>query len=554
MSENDTPLHSVLERAADLVEEISRNKGGKNSIADLQSSAELIIRDLDVAYPQLSLIQKTITVVRGLTEDRIDFERTRELARVLTEQQKENHHPSKRKQIRNSSSRRVDAWILDMFSATESAIPRETLVQQFVERYQRERHIQNNEQHGGPWLFVFEKSTDEEDSLSGVRPLFGLGTHPDAFLSRCQEFLRNWQSDPFLGYVLNDGYDIDGWYALPIGGSALFDALIDTKRRMHGEPDYWLNAVYLPGDGRHQSRGVFILYKNTGDPLYPSPPPGQRQDTRLLTVLGLAWRQLEHQMKALARISEEDRRDLISMIAPGLLHHEIGFNMRTAYGQAFEQFNLLQQIWVETKREDIKLAVDYAHGIGRLVLNLYKITDAFNNLDKRGQVENSDLQQIFEEVKILLHHRLGSAHTAFNWNQELFSGQYLHTDVVLLSHALINIINNAINAFEEDQAPPPRCIYACIEKENSDQISISLMNNGPPIPQSETRNIFRRGYTTRRHGHGQGLYLARLVAHYLGGDVQLMERKAVHDDYNVGFRLTINRRLSAQQGVAREID
>jgi signal transduction histidine kinase len=74
---------------------------------------------------------------------------------------------------------------------------------------------------------------------------------------------------------------------------------------------------------------------------------------------------------------------------------------------------------------------------------------------------------------------------------------------------------------------------------------------------AEADKIFFRGHTTRSQGHGQGLYLARLVSHYLGGDIQLMKRAELPAGdlpYQVGFRITISRRLSAALGVAHNAE
>jgi signal transduction histidine kinase len=378
--------------------------------------------------------------------------------------------------------------------------------------------------------------------------------YPQAFTARCAEHLPQWKSDVFLDHVITNAQDIDGWYALSFCGSELFDALLAIRQRMDGESDYWINAVALPGDAYHETRAVFILYHNQGDIITPEPPPSLRQDMRLLTVLALAWRQLEHQVRALVRLSEADRRDMINLIAPGLMHHEIGFNMRTAYGQAYEQFHLLKRISEETGREEIQLATRYAYGIAELVLKLYRITDAFNNLDKRGQVETSNLDEIFCNIKLLLQHRLGSNYTDLSWDSELFKAQTLETDVVLFTQTLINIINNAINALTDANTPQPRHIQVPLESARGNKISLRISNNGPAIPAHLASDIFKWGFTSRKQGHGQGLYLARLVSHYLGGDVTLLETATLDTGFNIGFRFSLNRHLPTTHGVAHATD
>jgi signal transduction histidine kinase len=244
-----------------------------------------------------------------------------------------------------------------------------------------------------------------------------------------------------------------------------------------------------------------------------------RQDQRLLMVLALAWRQLEHQIKSLAALTEADRREFINLIAPGLLHHEIGALMHTLSAQVYEQFNLLKPLALQSPENEsgpIGLATRYAHAIGGLAARLHAVTDAFNNMDKRAEVEDTTLAHIFDEIRLLLNHRLGEVGAQLDIPRDAFTAISLRTDTVLLEHALLNIVNNALNAFEDHSTPPPRKIRVYVEKHERHLLTLVIANNGPAIPGSLDKDIFRRGFTARRSGHGQGLYLARLVAHYLG--------------------------------------
>lgn len=546
--EDRIELPALVTRAAQLARRYRR--AGRAEQHDMRGEAQTLVAALDQQHPMQSTVQQTFALMRQIAED--DGSRHKELVRVAEALMPALEAPrgGARGRQPSASIRDADAWILDMFRATESAIPRETLVAEFAARYRRSRGIADTERHGGPWLFIFETDGDARaGDTPQLRAIDGIGVHPTAFAERCREHLSSWADDPFLGAVLLEGQDVDAWYALAFGGSPLFNALVDAPRRFGGEANYWVSGVALPGDGRHASRAVMVLYANAGDVLSPEPPSGIRQDMRLLTVLGLAWRQLEHQVRALRRISEADRRDMINLIAPGLMHHEIGFSMRTAYGQLYEQHQLLERIAQETRRDDVRLALDYAHGAASLVLRLYDITNAFNNFDKRGQVETSNLGQVLTELKLLLHHRLGSAFTELRWDERSCAAEPLHTDAVLLSQALLNLINNALNALAEADTPPPRHVQVLLAESSDNTLVLHVLNNGPPVAAAQARDIFRRGYTTRAQGHGQGLYLARLVAHYLGGELTLIERAALPADANVGFKFVFQRRLAAREGL-----
>ena len=502
-----------------------------------------------------NVVKQSLDLLRQLAHgQRADFDDLKQRAQTLTAAHDENlaRFSRERGQLRDKA-RAVDAWIFDIFGATERAIPRETLVEEFLARYREERHIADSEKHAGPWLFLFE-TEHEQGRLLGLRPRASAGVHPEAFRRLCAEHLPRAADDPFLGALVDSGQDIEGWHAQWFAGSPLFDHLLDISRRFGGEPDYWVNGVLLPGDGRYESLALLILHPNAGDLLRPEPPTTMRQDQRLLMALVLVWRQLEHQIKSLKALSEADRRELIQLIAPGLLHHEIGAVMRTLDAQAVELFHLLKdQALAARAAQDtpLGLAVRYAHGIGTLAGRLFRITDAFNNLDKRSEVESTDLGHIFAELRLLLTHRLGALGVDFSYPEAVFQACRVHTDAVLLEQALLNILNNALNALDEGATPPPRRIRAYVEKREGRLLTVAVVNNGPPIPPDRATDIFRRGYTTRVRGHGQGLYLARLIAHYLGGGLDLMTGASLPDGFPAGFLFSLTSDLAAKEGVSR---
>lgn len=510
----------------------------------------------DITRDAQGVVSACIALVQELADAHPkDFEHLKHHAHELAAAYTLIPHQRPHKQGRERA-RAVDAWILDIFSATERAIPRETLVDEFIARYRDERKIGDAYKSQGPWLFVFE-TEHEQGRLVKLHGRASAGVHPEAFQQLCLEYLPVAGSDPFLEPVLVDGADIDGWHALWFGGSPLFDRLVDTRRRSGGDADYWVNAVLLPGNDRHESRAIFILHPNAGDLIQPEPPPTMRQDQRLLMVLALAWRQLEHQIKSLAVLTEADRREFINLIAPGLLHHEIGALMRTLSAQVYEQFNLLKPLALQTPENEsgpIGLATRYAHAIGGLAARLHAVTDAFNNMDKRAEVEDTTLAHIFDEIRLLLNHRLGEVGAQLDIPRDAFAAIGLRTDTVLLEHALLNIINNALNAFEDHRTPPPRTIRVYMEKHERHLLTLVIANNGPAIPGSVAKDIFRRGFTTRRSGHGQGLYLARLVAHYLGGTLHLIEEAELLNDYHTAFRISLDTNLASAEGISRAAD
>lgn len=119
----------------------------------------------------------------------------------------------------------------------------------------------------------------------------------------------------------------------------------------------------------------------------------------------------------------------------------------------------------------------------------------------------------------------------------------LTSDSALLTQLLINLALNAINALDEvesDAQSATRCIrIQASQAQPTYPIRISLQNNGPGIPAKYRQRIFQRGFTTRTTGHGQGLYIARLVASHLAGRLNLLPDAQLDDDMQVGFMLEL---------------
>lgn len=455
--------------------------------------------------------------------------------------------------LRLPHDRSVDGWILDIFTATESAISREQLLTDFTARYRKERRLVDHERHAGPWLFEFrlDASAPPDQALQALQ---AAGVHPAAWAQYTAQHLPAWREDPYLSAVFADQLDLDGWHPLWFGRSALFDALLNIQQRFLGESDYWVNAVALQGDGRQAMRGLFLLHPNASPLEDPVPPPNMKQDQRLLVVLSLAWRQLEHQVKALARLTEADRREMIQLLAPGLLHHELGSAMNSISSQAHELKAELQAL-AQANPEYPLLAehAQRASSLAALASRAFNITDAFNNLDKRAPLETLSLQRVCTGVRQLLMHRLGGVGVDLAWDEAAFEAITLHTDAVMLTQALLNLINNALNAFAEHPVRPPRRVRLLLGRLDERSLQLHIVNNGPPIALADQPELFRRGYTTRAQGHGQGLYLSRLIARYLGGELNLMEVAALPDGYRVGFRLSLLKELAASEGVARHV-
>jgi signal transduction histidine kinase len=86
-------------------------------------------------------------------------------------------------------------------------------------------------------------------------------------------------------------------------------------------------------------------------------------------------------------------------------------------------------------------------------------------------------------------------------------------------HVLINIINNAIEAFEQNNIKE-RVLSFELEQLD-DVISLNIIDNAGGIPENVIGNIFKPYFTTKEKGTGVGLYLSSIIIEKIGGKLDV---------------------------------
>jgi two-component system, NtrC family, sensor histidine kinase HydH len=86
-------------------------------------------------------------------------------------------------------------------------------------------------------------------------------------------------------------------------------------------------------------------------------------------------------------------------------------------------------------------------------------------------------------------------------------------DPVLTKQVLINLLQNAVEASPDSAPAEARAL------EERGDLVFEVRDRGPGIPAGEEQRIFEPFYTTRLHGTGLGLAVARRIAALHGGDI-----------------------------------
>lgn len=307
-------------------------------------------------------------------------------------------------------------------------------------------------------------------------------------------------------------------------------------------PMFWMNAQSLPSEHSHCNlRAVVGLYPNIGSEHQPSPPTGAAQDRRVMRFLGTIYRLLNHQIENVALEVMAERVRLLASLAPGLLNHEIGNHVSLIPPNVAILRALIQRlICNETDDQDRADAVSTLETLENISKRLLTTTDAFNNLEKRRPGERVSFGALLSQITSLCNHRLGQLGVSVDWSRDVETLE-LETDPALLLHLLLNIVTNALNAF--DDGSHPEIVKKRIRVEQPRRTdsafagSIIVYNNGPKIAGDKLEKIFQKGFTTRKGGHGQGLYICRLIAQSLGGSVHALPAEDLPSPWTVGFIL-----------------
>lgn len=447
-----------------------------------------------------------------------------------------------------------DRWVLDLFTLSETATPTDALLRGFVDRFSEVHELRPGQ---GPWAIMMEGYPPQGGSPWHFRMIAQAGM-TDAQVRQFSQ--ADWSGNALLQQVFTaDTPPVDLWYlpyyrqtqvvvdrpAQPFE-DGLFDAIFGG-RRLQGvavSGNAWLSATPLQDHHGRIQHAVFLLYPNRGGLFEVGhPPAGAPQDRRALDILAPVYKQLSGQIHRLADLVERIKRDIVAQIGMGLLNHEVGGLARVLMSSVKDQATLLNL--VEERYGDLPPEMTLLKRMlqtqAQHAEQLKKTTHAFNSLERRGKVQEFELQNVFDEVSSLTRVRCGEVGVHLVADAQ---GLRLHNDATMLLHALLNLVINALNAFEEADAPLPlREIRLRAGWVSADLAWIEAANTGPTLDPDLRPRLFQRGATSRKHGqgHGLGLYLVRQIAQYCGGEASCPQASAPEA---VVFRITTARLLN----------
>ncbi|NSL50959.1 histidine kinase N-terminal domain-containing protein [Calidifontibacillus erzurumensis] len=136
------------------------------------------------------------------------------------------------------------------------------------------------------------------------------------------------------------------------------------------------------------------------------------------------------------------------------------------------------------------------------------------NIVNESKFEMISMKSLIEEVADFLYPSIVDGN--INISSRIDPEAIVFGDKNELKQVFLNILMNAIDAVRENKGERNITIHTDINKEI---VSISIINNGPPISAETLKLIFEPFYTTKKLGTGIGLYVSKNIIENHNGKI-----------------------------------
>jgi signal transduction histidine kinase len=145
--------------------------------------------------------------------------------------------------------------------------------------------------------------------------------------------------------------------------------------------------------------------------------------------------------------------------------------------------------------------------VGHLTERLSQLVIRLKNFarDEPVHLQLLSLREVLERAHGLVQPRLKISQVQYH--AEIPAGLYIRADQERLCLALINIINNAIDALNGQSSPAPEIRLTAHTDAEAGEVHLHVSDNGPGLSEEAQSKLFEPFYTTKPIGQGLGLGL-----------------------------------------------
>jgi len=174
-------------------------------------------------------------------------------------------------------------------------------------------------------------------------------------------------------------------------------------------------------------------------------------------------------------------------------------------------------------RDRIDIIIEEGHRLEKMVREILDFS-RLPNLQR----EKEDLKRIIDQSLAIVS-LLAEKKSVGVLLQSLPNLSLISLDSERLKQAFINLLSNAIDASPEGN----QVIVSMRQRARS--IIVDVTDHGPGIPRSRREEIFSPFFTTKRHGTGLGLGIAKNIIEAHRGSLEVLD----NPDKGITFRVTL---------------
>jgi len=145
------------------------------------------------------------------------------------------------------------------------------------------------------------------------------------------------------------------------------------------------------------------------------------------------------------------------------------------------------------------------------VNHLVKTLDDFRKFFRPNEIiESINLKSLIDSVLLLIHDELMK--NLITIEIECDEKLTINANTNEIKHIFINLINNAKDAFNQNDIKNRKIIISC--NQNEKYLTVDVSDNAGGIPNEIVKSIFEANFTTKSEigGTGIGLYMSRFIA------------------------------------------
>jgi two-component system, NtrC family, nitrogen regulation sensor histidine kinase NtrY len=168
--------------------------------------------------------------------------------------------------------------------------------------------------------------------------------------------------------------------------------------------------------------------------------------------------------------------------------------------------------------------------------NLIDFVSKFRSLTKlpAPKFEEVSLTRIIDNITLLKRDELSTKGISLKYTSAQ-ENVVLYCDRSLIEHVLLNLINNASDALLCKPGNEEKIIEISGSTDEEHHHVINVRDNGTGIPDELLENIFIPFFTTKEHGSGIGLSLARQIMKLHKGTISVFSKPDIETVFHLIF-------------------